>query len=241
MAIAQVRHADLLIRNWGLAQTLPYGRAVSMLFSGPSGVGKTACAETVAHELGRPILVADYSRIQDCWVGETEKNIVNTFRNARRNRAVLFWDEADAMFYDRNQTRSSWEVRDVNVLLQELERFDGVCVLATNRKASLDPALERRLTLKVEFERPGRDLRRRIWQKLLPAKMPLGPDVDLDRLAAWDLSGGEIKNVILNAARLALARDPKGLVRMQEFEQAASMSDGSGWSKAKRVGFTKER
>ena len=97
------------------------------------------------------LLVVDYSQIQNCLLGQTEKNIARAFRDARENDAILFWDEADAMFYDRDSTSHNWEVRDVNVLLVEIERFEGICVLATNRKLTLDKALERRISLKVAF------------------------------------------------------------------------------------------
>jgi SpoVK/Ycf46/Vps4 family AAA+-type ATPase len=151
---------------------------------------------------------------------------------------VLFWDEADAMFYDRECAGSSWEVRDVNVLLQELERFDGVCVLATNRRLALDPALERRITLKVEFHAPDRGMRRRIWEKMLGRKMPLSGDVDLDRLSRLELTGGQIKNVLLNAARLALAARPEGPVAWADFEEALAMeTQEPGTDPRGRIGF----
>jgi len=131
MALAQVRHSKVLMDDWGLANAVPYGRGVTMLFSGPPGTGKTACAEATASRLKRDIMVANYAEIQNCWVGQTEKNIVRIFRSAADDDAVLFWDEADAMFFDRDSASRNFEVRDVNVLLQELERFDGLCILAT--------------------------------------------------------------------------------------------------------------
>ncbi|MBN2496203.1 MAG: ATP-binding protein [Deltaproteobacteria bacterium] len=239
LAAAHARHAAVLVRDWGLGEVIAYGRAVSLLFCGPPGVGKTACAEALACELGRPILVADYARIQNCYVGMTEKNIVRTFREAARAGAVLFWDEADAMFYDRDMAGHSWEVRDVNVLLQELERFEGICILATNRMRSLDPALRRRIALEVEFERPDRAMRRAIWQKLMPARMPVCEDVDLERLSAAELTGGEIKNVVLNAARLALARGAGGPVRMGDLVEALEMESRAPWRRAEawQIGF----
>jgi hypothetical protein len=236
MAVAQARHARVLIRDWGLGEAIPYGRAVTLLFAGPPGVGKTACAEAVAAELGRPVLVADYARIVSCWVGATEKNIVATFAEARRAGAVLVWDEADAMLYDRDRATHTWEVRDVNVLLAELERFEGVCVLATNRRPSLDPALARRISLKVLFERPDRDMRRRIWERLLPSRLPLADDVDLDRLAAPEMTGGEIKNCVLNAARLALVAGRRQPVRMQHFEEAVRLERETQLV-TRRIGF----
>ena len=156
MAVAHARHGTRMMNDWGLGELIPYGHGPVLLFSGPPGTGKTATAEALAHELGKPILVADYSRIQNCFVGQTEKNIVRAFREAKDQDAVLFWDEADAMFYDRDSASRNWEVRDVNVLLQQLEQFEGVCILATNRKITLDKALQRRITLKVEFQRPDR-------------------------------------------------------------------------------------
>ena len=239
MALVHARCGSRLIDDWGLGETIRYGRSIVLMFSGPPGVGKTATAEALAHELGKPILVADYSKIENCFVGQTEKNIVRVFREAKDQDAVLFWDEADAMFYDRDSAQRNWEVRDVNVLLQELERFPGICILATNRKVSLDKALQRRITVKVEFDRPGRDDRRRIWEKLLPRKLPLARDVDLGRLCEMDLTGGEIKNVVLNAARLALQRSETGPVTMGDFHEALEMERGGGWNDGarKRIGF----
>ena len=231
MAAAQTRNADVLVGDWGLEDVIPYGRSVALMFAGPPGTGKTACAEALAAELGKPLLVADYSKIQNCFVGQTEKNIVKIFRQAKANDALLFWDEADAMFFDRDAAMRSWEVRDVNVLLQELERFDGVCVLATNRKTSLDKALERRIGIRVEFDRPDLAMRHRIWEKLLPAKMPLAHDVDLEKLSEEELSGGEIKNAVLNAARIALVRGTKGPVTQADFEKAIRMDGESRWGR----------
>jgi len=237
MILAQARHGGVLSDKWGLSSTVPCGTAVTALFHGPPGTGKTACAEAIACDLNRPILVADYSRIQDCWVGETEKNIVHLFRQALADRAVLFWDEADAMYYNREFSMTSWEVRDVNVLLQELERFTGVCILATNRRVSLDPALERRISVKVQFEKPNRMTARAIWDIILPKDLPLGLDVDLDELARADLTGGEIKNVLLNAARIALCRSPRSRVGMEDFRKAIRLENEGKWSERSRVGF----
>jgi SpoVK/Ycf46/Vps4 family AAA+-type ATPase len=135
----------------------------------------------------------------------------------------------------------SWEIRDVNVLLQELERFSGLCILATNRTTSLDKALERRVAIKVEFEAPGLDARRKIWEKMIPGKMPLARDVDFEELAEANLTGGEIKNVVLNAARNALSRDPNGRVAMEDFRLAVEMERDGRWNKEKRgqIGFAR--
>jgi hypothetical protein len=240
LALAQARNGDKLFREWGLGGRIAYGRGVTLLFSGPPGTGKTACAEALAEALNRPLLVADYGKIQNCLVGQTEKNIVRAFHEAANRDAVLFWDEADAMFFDRDTASRAWEVRDVNVLLQELEQFEGVCVLATNRKVSLDKALDRRVSLKVPFDRPDRTARRRIWEKLLPPELPLARDVDLDRLADVDLSGGQITNAVLNAARAALARDEEGPIAQRDLLAAATQEKHGSWSSNTRgrIGFS---
>jgi len=239
LAIANAQKASVLIDDWGLGELIPYGRGLTLLFSGTPGTGKTATAEALANELDKPILVADYSRIQNCFVGQTEKNIVRVFREAKKHEAVLFWDEADAMFFDRDDSSRTWEVRDVNVILQQLERFDGVCILATNRIMALDKALERRIAMKVIFERPDKVMRQKIWKKLLPEKMPIGGEVNLDTLAEYDLSGGEIKNVVLNAARSALLRDTPSVVTKSDFDKAVEMELKGCWSGQQRgrIGF----
>ena len=240
IALAQTHHANTLFHDWGLGEKLSYGRGVTCLFAGPPGTGKTASAEAIAGELGKSLLVANYAKIQNCFVGQTEKNIVATFREAREKDAVLLWDEADAMFYDRDSADRNWEVRDVNVLLQEIERFDGICILTTNRKVKLDKALERRISLKIEFDPPGRNAREIIFKKLIPKKMPLDKDVSFRKLAQYDLSGGEIKNVILNAARIALHRNgSKSKVAMADFQQAMEDYKAGSWpgNSRKKIGF----
>src|SRR3989339_861841 len=144
LALIQLRKSKVFLDEWGLGKTIAYGRGVTILFYGPPGTGKTASAEGLAKECGKALLVADYSQIQNCFVGQTEKNIVRVFRNAIEDDAVLFWDECDAMFYDRESAQYSWEARDINILLQQIERFPGLCILSTNRQGILDKALERR-------------------------------------------------------------------------------------------------
>lgn len=243
LALDHVRNSERLMGAWGLRDTFPYGMGVTMLFYGPPGTGKTATAEAIAREMDKPLLVVDYSKVQNCFVGQTEKNIVSTFRKARQHDAVLLWDEADAMFFDRDTASRAWEVRDVNVLLQEIERFEGVCILATNRKMTLDKALERRIAAKVEFPRPNRELREAIWRKLIPKRLPLAPDVDIAQLSRADLAGGEIKNVILNASRFACGRSTDSSVTAGDFERALAMETEERWTSQscrRHIGFTAE-
>jgi SpoVK/Ycf46/Vps4 family AAA+-type ATPase len=210
-----------------------------LLFYGPPGTGKTATAEALAHELGRSLIVADYAKIQNCYVGVTEKNIVRIFQEAQRKKAVLFWDEADAMLYDRDDAGPNWEVRDVNVILQEIERFEGVCILATNRRQKLDKALSRRISIQVEFKRPQTVAERlRIWNAMIPPKLPLDSNVDLEALASEDLSGGEIKNVLLNAARFAASRkDADHKLNATDFDQAVRWELQVRHQNHNRIGF----
>jgi len=239
LALNQFTHAEML-RRWELSKTIAYGRAVTMLFYGPPGVGKTACAEAVAHTLGKRIMVVDYSRMLNCYVGVTPKNIVSAFRQAREDDCVLFWDEADAMFFDRDHADKNWQVQEVNVLLQELEKFEGVCILSTNRKVTLDKALARRISVKIEFSAPAPEQAREIWEKLLPAKMPLAKDVDIGVLSRHPLTGGEIKNVILNAARNAAGRGRRAKVEQGDFLAAirAELSaKDDGEHRSGRIGF----
>ncbi len=217
IALSQITNQDKLFRQWGLGKSIRYGNAVTLLFYGPPGVGKTACAEAVASELDQPILVADYSKLQNCYVGETEKNISKIFYIAQREKAVLFWDEADAMFYDREWARNSWEVRNVNVLLQELEKFEGVCILSTNRKVSLDKALARRITMRLEFKPPTTSMAAAIIRKMLPKTMLLDKNIDYEKLVTDGLTGGQIKNIILNASRKAVCRSCDAKVSMDDF------------------------
>lgn len=231
MAVVQCQHADVLLGRWGLGDVIPYGRATTLLFHGPPGTGKTAAAEAIAAELGQSLMVVNESEVQNCFVGQTEKGIARVFAEAASANAVLFWDEIDAMLGDREGGKR-WEVSQVNVLLQQLEKFEGVCVFATNRRMALDAALERRIALKIAFERPGRAERRKIWDILLPPKLPLARSVDVDVLADHDLSGGEIKNVILNAARLTLKRGRRARVRQADFEAAIRRERDGSWTES---------
>lgn len=210
-ALAEVRNQTLIFSRWGLGERHTSGRGLAFNFAGPPGTGKTICAEAIAHELGMKLLVVDYAEAESMWVGETPKNMVAAFRAAVEKNAVLFFDEADAIATRRSAgapLRSDREANlTVNILLRELEAFNGIVIFATNLAANFDRAFERRIRTHVLFEMPGVEERERIWQlQIHPKKTPLAPDVDFRRLAErYLVSGGDIKNAVIKAAAAAAA------------------------------------
>jgi SpoVK/Ycf46/Vps4 family AAA+-type ATPase len=212
-ALAQVTQHDLIFKSWGLGERHSTGLGLAFNFAGPPGTGKTICAEAIAKSLGRQLLVVRYAELESMWMGETSKNVAAIFRTAREEQAVLLFDEADAIAARRSTSVDSGSQREsnsvVNVLLQELERYTGVVIFATNLAANFDPAFERRIRTHVLFELPGETERARIWKvQLHPSRTPLAPDVDFNALAhQYEVSGGDIQNAVLKAA-LAAAAEP---------------------------------
>ena len=210
-ALAQVRNHALIFERWGLGERHATGLGLAFNFAGPPGTGKTICAEAIAHALGRELLLVNYSVVESMWAGETAKNVAAVFRTAAETDAVLFFDEADAIAARRTAGARQAMEREantvVNVLLRELESFNGVVVFATNLAANFDPAFERRIRTHVLFEMPGTAERERIWQvQLHPLHTPLSADVDFAALAErYPASGGDIKNAVLKAAAAAAA------------------------------------
>ena len=212
-ALVQVTRHDLIFNRWGLGQRHPTSFALAFNFAGPPGTGKTICAEAIAHALGRRLLIVRYAEVESMWMGETPKNVAAAFRLAREENAVLFFDEADAIASRRSASPDLGAIREantvVNILLQELERFNGVVIFATNLASNFDPAFERRIRTHVLFEMPGVEEREKIWRvQMHPRLTPLADDVDFRTLAEqYAASGGDIRNAVLNAA-LAAAAEP---------------------------------
>jgi SpoVK/Ycf46/Vps4 family AAA+-type ATPase len=228
-ALAEVRNHSLIFSRWGLGECHTSGLGLAFNFAGPPGTGKTICAEAIAHELGMKLLVVDYAEAESMWIGETPKNIVAAFRAAAEKNAVLFFDEADAIATRRSAgapLRADREANlTVNILLRELEAFNGIVIFATNLATNLDPAFERRIRTHVLFEMPGVEERARIWQlQIHPQKTPLAPDVDFRRLAErYVVSGGDIKNAVIKAAAAAAAEPGPDLgkhIGQRHFETA---------------------
>jgi ATPase family protein associated with various cellular activities (AAA) len=208
-AVARLAHADRVLDDWGFLAGRSGARGVRMLFTGPPGTGKTLSAEVVAGELGVELLVVDLSRVVSKWIGETEKNLADVFDAAERAQAVLFFDEADALFGRRTDVSDAHD-RYANLetayLLMRLERFEGLAILASNLRHNLDPAFVRRLEFVVEFEEPGLVERRALWRCHLPEQAPLADDVRLDELAEqFAVVGALIRNAAVSAGFLAVA------------------------------------
>jgi SpoVK/Ycf46/Vps4 family AAA+-type ATPase len=210
-ALVQIRKHDVLFGEWGLGERHDTGLALAFNFAGPPGTGKTICAEAIAHALGKPLMTVRYSELESQWAGVTAKNVSAVFRAAEQQEAVLFFDEADAVASRRFSQPEQGYQREansvVNVLLHEVEEFNGVIIFATNLAANFDPAFERRIRTHILFEMPGPDEREKIWRTQLHArKTPLGDDVDFRALAdRYPASGGDIKNAVLKAAQAAIS------------------------------------
>lgn len=199
---------EVVETRWRMASPGARGQGLAVLLAGPSGTGKTLAAEVLAGALGLDLFRIDLAGVVSKWIGETEKNLARVFDAAAAGGAVLFFDEADALFGKRSEVNDSHD-RYANVevayLLQRMEAHRGVSILATNLRANLDPAFLRRLRFAIDLPFPDEAARRAIWARHLPKRAPLAEDVDLDALARLDLPGGAIRNVALNGASLAAA------------------------------------
>ena len=222
-ALVQIDKRRLIFDEWGLGERHSTGTALAFHFAGPPGTGKTICAEALAHALGRRLLRVRYSELESAFVGESGKNVVAAFRQAREHDAVLFFDEADSIASRRFAALSQGYEREanltVNVLLSELEQYRGVVIFATNLAANFDPAFERRVRTHILFEPPSAEERERIWRaQVHPQKTPLDADVDFRALAfRHELTGGDIQNAVLKAAQAAAAE--KGPDRNKKIAQ----------------------
>jgi SpoVK/Ycf46/Vps4 family AAA+-type ATPase len=204
---ARARNRDQVLVDWRMRRGGGRGRGVTALFAGDSGTGKTMAAEVIARDLGLDLYTVNLATVVDKYVGETEKNLERIFAEAGGVNAVLFFDEADAIFGKRSEVRDAHD-RYANIesayLLQRLETFDGLAVLATNLRANIDEAFTRRLDAIVDFPPPTAELRERLWRACLAAPLPVADDVDVGFCAAsFELTGGNIRSAATTAAYLA--------------------------------------
>ncbi len=203
--VAQVRQRSLVYETWGFHRRMNRGLGISVLFAGESGTGKTMAAEVLANDLELNLYRIDLSTVVSKYIGETEKNLRRLFDAAEDGGMILFFDEADALFGKRSEVQDSHDRYaniEVNYLLQRIESYRGLAILATNMKDALDSAFLRRLRFIVNFPYPSFDERRMMWSKVFPAETPT-KGLDFDYLARLSLTGGNIHNVAINAAFLA--------------------------------------
>ena len=216
VACNQVRHKHKVYENWGFERQIAYGRGVSMVFSGLPGTGKTMAAQVIAHDLGMDLYRVELAAVVSKYVGETEKNLEEIFAQVQNSQAILFFDEADALFARRTEVKSAndkYSNMEAAYLLQRMEAYDGMVILSTNHLSDFDEAFKRRMKVIVDFPFPNEEQRRCIWEKTLPQNLPLDEEIDLDYMAQYfEFSGSNIKNAALYAAFLAAAEDvPVGM------------------------------
>jgi hypothetical protein len=202
---AQVGGRSQVYRAWGFGDKMSRGFGISALFAGDSGTGKTMAAEVIANQLRLNLYRIDLSAVVSKYIGETEKNLRRVFDKAEDGGAILFFDEADALFGKRSEVKDSHDRYaniEINYLLQRMEAYGGLAILATNMKSALDQGFMRRLRFVVTFPFPGVAQRKVMWQKAFPPKAP-ATGLDFDALARLNLTGGNIQSIALNAAFLA--------------------------------------
>ena len=220
---AAVRHRPKVLEQWGVGRKLVSSSGITALFAGPPGTGKTMAAEMLAGMLDLDLYKIDLASVVSKYIGETEKNLERIFSEASRSNAILFFDEADAIFGKRSEVKDAhdrYANLEISYLLQRMESYDGITILATNLRANLDEAFTRRLQFVVEFPFPQVQERQRIWTQLFPPELPRAQDIDFDLLAQrYELAGGNIRNIIVSAAYLAA--DNGNLVTMEHLLHGA--------------------
>lgn len=203
--IRQVDNHDLIFTEWGFSDVFEKGTAISMLFYGEPGTGKTLMAQAIADKYGYALKTLSTAEIETPEPGGAERNIKEAFGKAGEKTVILF-DECDSLISSR-KFMGAIMAAQVNALLTELEHYKGIAIFTTNRVGTLDEAFERRLSLKMEFEMPSAELRAKIWERMIPKKAPMHDDVDFGELSEIEIAGGHIKNIVLKAARMAANLD----------------------------------
>lgn len=203
----QLKYRSIVGNQWGFFEKMPYGKGLCALFYGPPGTGKTMAVQVIARELGLDLYRVDLSRMVSKYIGETEKNISSLFEKASHMNVILFFDEADSFFSKRSEVKDAND-RNANAevahLLQKIEEYEGVTILATNLKENIDDAFKRRIKFMVNFRFPSVETRKTLWKSLLPPKAPREESLDMDFFAEhFELSGSQIKEILLNAAYIA--------------------------------------
>ena len=232
---ARYKHQHVVYGNWGFGRKLALGKGLNALFSGHPGTGKTMAAEVIANDLLLDLYKIDLSQVVSKYIGETEKSLNRIFHEAQASSAILFFDEADALFGKRTEVKDSHDRYaniEVSYLLQKMEEYDGIAILATNLRQNIDGAFLRRMQSIIEFPFPDEEHRRRIWEVVFPKEAPVASDVDFGMLARTiRLAGGNLKSIGLAAAFYAASDG--GVIRQQHLIDAARREFqklGQSWS-----------
>lgn len=211
MICNQVKYKSIVGEEWGFYKKTSYGRGICAMFYGAPGTGKTMAVQVMANELGLELYRIDLSQIVSKYIGETQKNITELFERAKNTNALLFFDEADSLFAKRSEVKDSHD-RNANAetahLLQKLEDYEGITILATNYVNNIDDAFKRRIKFMVNFAFPTAEVRLKLWKTILPKEVPLEEELDFAFFAQeFELSGSSIKEIITNAAFCAAAEN----------------------------------
>lgn len=210
--VSHITYRYQVYDQWNLEKKYPYGKTVSALFTGPPGTGKTMAAHVIANMLKLPLYSVDLSQVVDKYIGETQKRLEEIFVAAERSSSILFFDEADAIFGKRsevNDSKDRYANAEVAYILQRMEQYDGVVIMASNLQKNIDEAFLRRIRYLVHFEMPEEEVRKELWKGCFPKETPQ-ENIDFDFLAkTFEFSGGSIKNVVLNSVFLAAEEGTK--------------------------------
>ena len=210
-ACNHIQYKHVVYEEWGFNKKRAYGNGVCVLFTGSPGTGKTMAAQVVAKALHINMYKVDLSQITSKYIGETEKNLKKLFDEAKKSNSLLFFDEADTIFGKRTEVKDSHDKHanmDAAYLLQKIEEYEGISVLATNYIQNIDEAFIRRISFIIRFSMPDINERKEIWQKAFPDTIPVEREIDFDFLASkFQLSGSNIKNIALHSAFLAASNN----------------------------------
>lgn len=211
-----IKYKGIIYAEWGFDKKLSLGKGLNVLFSGPSGTGKTMVAGIIANEVKLDLYKIDLSNVVSKYIGETEKNLGRIFKEAETTNAIIFFDEADALFGKRSEVRDSHDRYaniEINYLLQKMEEYEGIVILASNFSNNIDEAFLRRLHFKIDFPSPDEELREKIWRNIFPRKTPVAENIDYSFLSMFKITGGNMKNIALSAAFLAAG--DSGVIKME--------------------------
>lgn len=197
----QRKLSNIVFEKWNLGEKIDYGKGLSILFSGAPGTGKTMAAGIISNELGLDLYRANLSEIISKYIGETEKNLSSLFDEAEKSNSILLFDETDALFCQRTNVKDSHDRSanlEISYLLQKMEEHKGICILTTNYIENIDKAFFRRISYVFHFQKPNFDDRKKIWKNLFKS-VPLDDEVDFDFISKFDISGGNIKNIVVSS------------------------------------------